>query len=340
MTTTASFPTPSAALAALFSSMGRGALWVMVRAMQAPLTSAVAMIMTIGVISATSNALFMQEHMHPAPLFGQRAMIAATPQVEPEKIITTPQRVVATPQRIAVAPRVLPQAPAPKMQQALAEITHADIMDLQKRLTAFGFYTGEADGFYGPNTATAIRAFEAQNGLSVVGALTPQILTQVKLSAMPNRQKANVPAVKPLAAVERRSNDIERAVTKVASQAVSGGQNLTREANKLVEKTIKDVEQRVALVAQPDRLSQITQKVAAKSEVKSPARVDANDPVYVKQVQAGLASLGFLQGRVDGVAGEETARAIRNFEVYYNYNVTGAITPGLIDILFEAGAKI
>ena len=64
------------------------------------------------------------------------------------------------------------------------------------------------------------------------------------------------------------------------------------------------------------------------------------DPVIVAKVQRGLGSLGFLHGPADGVAGEATAKAIRNFEVYFNYNVTGRITPELIDLLVDNGASI
>jgi peptidoglycan hydrolase-like protein with peptidoglycan-binding domain len=66
----------------------------------------------------------------------------------------------------------------------------------------------------------------------------------------------------------------------------------------------------------------------------------ANDPKIVGAIQRGLASLGFLHGEIDGVAGEATAKAIRNFEVYYNYNVTGRITPELVNLLVQNGAVI
>ena len=66
----------------------------------------------------------------------------------------------------------------------------------------------------------------------------------------------------------------------------------------------------------------------------------ANDPKVVGAIQRGLASLGFLHGAIDGVAGEATAKAIRNFEVYYNYNVTGRITPELVNLLVQNGALI
>ncbi|WP_407648155.1 peptidoglycan-binding domain-containing protein [Devosia rhodophyticola] len=45
-----------------------------------------------------------------------------------------------------------------------------------------------------------------------------------------------------------------------------------------------------------------------------------------------------MHGPIDGEAGEETARAVRNFEVYYNYDVTGRVTPQLVDLLAAAGA--
>jgi peptidoglycan hydrolase-like protein with peptidoglycan-binding domain len=70
------------------------------------------------------------------------------------------------------------------------------------------------------------------------------------------------------------------------------------------------------------------------------APVSVTDPVVVAKVQRGLASLGFLHGPADGVAGEATAKAIRNFEVYFNYNVTGRITPELLDLLVDSGAVI
>ena len=71
-----------------------------------------------------------------------------------------------------------------------------------------------------------------------------------------------------------------------------------------------------------------------------PTAQSSTDPQLVAKVQRGLASLGFLAGSVDGVPGEATAKAIRNFEVYYNYDVTGKVTPQLVDMLTQAGAVI
>lgn len=70
------------------------------------------------------------------------------------------------------------------------------------------------------------------------------------------------------------------------------------------------------------------------------AAFSVSDPATVAKVQRGLASLGFLQGAADGVAGEATATAIRRFEVWYNYQVTGQISPELLDLLVANGAVL
>lgn len=66
----------------------------------------------------------------------------------------------------------------------------------------------------------------------------------------------------------------------------------------------------------------------------------STDPDTVAAVQRGLNSLGFLHGEIDGIASEATAKAIRNFEVFYNYDVTGKVTRGLVDLLRENGATV
>jgi hypothetical protein len=64
------------------------------------------------------------------------------------------------------------------------------------------------------------------------------------------------------------------------------------------------------------------------------------DPVLISKIQRGLASLGFLAQKIDGVPGEGTAKAIRNFEVFYDYKITGLATRQLLDLLVQHGAQI
>jgi peptidoglycan hydrolase-like protein with peptidoglycan-binding domain len=58
--------------------------------------------------------------------------------------------------------------------------TGNDVIELQKKLTAEGVYTGPITGSYGILTTDAVRAYQQKNGLPSVGVVGPQ--TRAKLN--------------------------------------------------------------------------------------------------------------------------------------------------------------
>ena len=85
-----------------------------------------------------------------------------------------------------------------------------------------------------------------------------------------------------------------------------------------------------------DPLLNIAQQATAETTSSTTPQVSIE---LVAKVQAGLNSLGYDVGKVDGIAGEATATAIRKFETFYNYDQTGKVTLELIDMLIAANAK-
>ena len=64
-----------------------------------------------------------------------------------------------------------------------------EVKDLQGRLQALGYYSGEIDGQYGPGTKEAVTAFQKQNGLDadgMVGQETKSILFSVQAKPYSN----------------------------------------------------------------------------------------------------------------------------------------------------------
>jgi len=57
-----------------------------------------------------------------------------------------------------------------------------DVTELQKALTTLGFYKGAIDGYFGPLTQAAVKAFQKKYGLPVTGYFGP--LTRAKLNAL------------------------------------------------------------------------------------------------------------------------------------------------------------
>lgn len=354
---------------AVAATAGRTAMWLVRAYMRAPLrNTALTALMTASAM-AGSNALYNQSGQHPAPMFGsfsaERAAPAPVPVMpadRPAQLLVQPPPAAETTASIAPAAEPVPTRP----------IGNEDVFEVQRKLAAFKLFDAKVDGLYGPRTARAIKAFEELVGRKPTGQLTPEIIEIIKatpITASPVAPPAEVSTPVPpaeLAPAAAVTPQVELAPAPAATESVmlappaplvpaaepaavlapasvqveGGVTSLTMtsppppaEAEGPTKRSVQTIAIE-APVAEPakDSLAVVTTPIDV-------TKVDT-DPKVVSAVQRGLASLGFLHGEIDGVAGEATAKAVRNFEVYYNYNVTGRITPELINLLVQNGAVI
>ncbi|HEV7276121.1 MAG TPA: peptidoglycan-binding domain-containing protein [Devosiaceae bacterium] len=421
---------PLAAGGAMLSSAGRVAIWAFSHYMRAPLTHT-GLLLLVGMSAlAASNALYLQQAMHPAPLFAPEssALASSTPQMAP----VVPAARTARPQIVAPLQQV--ETTGSVVPEPEAVIGNAEVFELQRKLAMMNLFDGKIDGYYGPQTAGAIRKFEERAGLPATGELTPEILAAVReakpFAAAP---RAEAPAASPLAApVLAAPAAASSAAAPAATQELSPlpapaplpatvqqlvTEPAARQAAPVLRRELPETPQEAFNIAvdtagdaidtiiegvqtvtmnRPPSRPVAPQRIVAEpaaqalpslqgsaSQIREPtaqvatANIDqpaptavlhdpageaapaelpeldtdakpedlmppfsVTDPAIVASVQRGLASLGFLHGPVDGVAGEATAKAIRNFEVYFNYKVTGRISPELLDLLVRNGASI
>jgi len=404
--------------------LGRAALWVIQRYMRSPLTNSAITALVVTTALAGSNALYGQRHMHPSPLFAP-VEEAAVEKVDPVVPATRPASLGSRPAEAAVPqrfeePALLDTTPGPT--------GNADVFEVQRKLEMLKLFSGKIDGYYGPQTAGAIRRFEELQGLKPSGELTSDIVERIKnapLSAgdaspasatsAPERPKPSATVIAPRveapqsgqAETRAASADVVApqtlaALAEPAPLAASVNADVRRDAEasgstllgrplpetpeaalemaantagEAIETIISGV-QAVAMnkpgeaspfaAEGPTLTAAVTETSPDSPQIGIPLKIDdepakpgtpvavldtqatpkeiapisVTDPVVVAKVQRGLASLGFLHGPADGVAGEATAKAIRNFEVYFNYKVTGRISPELLDLLVENGAVI
>jgi peptidoglycan hydrolase-like protein with peptidoglycan-binding domain len=437
---------------------GRAALWVIARYMRSPLTNSAIAALVVTSAMAGSNALYGQRHEHPSPLFDAGIQTAAQlADVEPVIPKTRPKSfVLSAPAKVQ---RQVVAAAAPVDQQG-GPIGNKEVFEVQRKLERLQLFTGTVDGYYGPQTARALKKFEELRGLKPTGELTRDIIKLVlaaplstpapqpvvptpapalekpastveqkpaaavtlpKVDAAP--VEVELPAAKPLksqslAVMEQPKPlvaDLQTGSIAPAKQA-TGNTVLGRPVPKSPEAALEmaaetagdaigaivDGVQSMSMTTAPKLLPKqpVVQQFAAESNALSTAEAappvalvpkaavertelaalpdkpqvgvplkieepappapgeaiavldteatpeqlmapfSVTDPVIVAKVQRGLGSLGFLHGPADGVAGEATAKAIRNFEVYFNYKVTGRISPELLDLLVDNGAAI
>lgn len=365
MSVDALYGLPLQAGQAVAATAGRTAIWALTAYLRAPLRNTAIVALTTFSAMAGSNALYHQSGHHPAPLFGsfearsggtKEARLPAMPVPRPAQLLTEP----STETTGSVSPAAVVERP-----RAEVVIGKEDVFEVQRKLAAFKLFDDKVDGLYGPRTARAIKAFQTSAGLKPTGTLTPELVELIKstpITAEPIQQavvekvavepkddeatmviasqaKASqdaLPAPAPLVSEPAAPQDEVAALIPEAGTGVSSLEMTSPPASTANAPTKRSV-QTIAVTAPAEEL-----EAEAAPVVTTPIDVlkSATDPKVVGAIQRGLSSLGFLHGEIDGVAGEATAKAIRNFEVYYNYNVTGRITPELVNLLVQNGAVI
>ena len=116
-----------------------------------------AFVVALSFVSA--NALWYQPHAHTGAFFATRALQHAdtsAPVEETTILIERPER------EASVQPEGRPADPTVK--------------EVQQTLSRLNFYDGEVDGLFGPNTRSAIEAYQSKMGLAVTGAVDNSLL--------------------------------------------------------------------------------------------------------------------------------------------------------------------
>ncbi len=121
-----------------------------------PRESVGAMMAAAAMIAIFTNALFLQNGPHPAPIF------ATQPSLKQEAPV------------IAVAPKAMQPAP-----EASSQSRTQLIADIQRELGRRGFYDGAFDGIWGAKTDAAARDFVQAAGLKINPEASDKLLRAI-----------------------------------------------------------------------------------------------------------------------------------------------------------------
>jgi peptidoglycan hydrolase-like protein with peptidoglycan-binding domain len=135
----------------------------------------------LAAIAILVNALFMQSGLHPAPIFANKPAPVTAPLAAP----------------IAAA------APQQKPAEAKVEVASSrsdTVAEIQRQLGKRGFFSGMADGVYGPKTDAAIRDFEQAAHLRPSAEPNDVLLASITRSSL-RAQPLAAPRSDPIAAL-------------------------------------------------------------------------------------------------------------------------------------------
>lgn len=208
-----------------------------------------------------------------------------------------------------------------------------EILEMQKRLVELGFFTHEANGYFGDETVTAIENFQTANGLTPTGLADPETIEKMKSEDAVDK-KAYIDAVRALETLEYtfRVGDRSKLVKRLQSLLFEKGYLETS----VTEEYTKDVETAVCLfqlinnlpvtgIADGDMLALLL----------SPAAIDLNEydkkivltygdsGTHVKMLQLELKRLGYFAGDCSAKFGKNTQDAVYEFQKWNGLEQNG-----------------
>ncbi|SOB97066.1 Peptidoglycan-binding (PGRP) domain of peptidoglycan hydrolases-containing protein [Stappia indica] len=191
------------------------------------------------------------------------------------------------------------------------------VRDIQVELRRLGMYGGLLDGLNGPATERGVRAYQRARGLPETGDIDTALLARLAMDT--GADVDNLPPLPPLppqTAPGHSSSGQPSPAASSASNPSTGSVRTTRVTPP---------------VPSPSAPRAQTVSAPANAGPVPPASVGSNalsgDRARIARLQAALSEMGYGPISVDGFAGEQTANAIRRFELDRGLAITGALGP-------------
>jgi len=213
----------------------------------------------------------------------------------------------------------------------LVEVRDQDLVrDAQRQLKAQGFYPGAIDGDLGPQTATALRAYQRSYRLQETGRLDEATLR----SLLPERSEVSgAPApVMPRAPVDLSNREVLRDAQRQLKALGFNPGSTDGTFGPQTEAALRAYQQAYRL-PETGRLDETTGRSLLRERFEtsrapfeaSRGPIDLSNREVIRDAQRQLKGLGFNPGAVDGHFGSQTAAALRAYQQAYRLPETGKL---------------
>lgn len=195
------------------------------------------------------------------------------------------------------------------------------VRTVQAELNDLGYNAGPEDGVYGPTTRSAVRAYQADNGLPITGEVSQSLLVDLQGEGSGS-------------AAERERRELALAVEEeLAARGYAVGQ---------VDGVVDGQTRAAVRTYQSDAGLRIDGQVS--SALLDELRDDQGDRATERQLIAGIQSelnrLGYNAGPADGAFGPKTRRAIVTYQSDMNMQITGEASPRLLERLKDTERRV
>ena len=229
--------------------------------------------------------------------------------------------------------------------------TGDDVRKMQNRLKELGYLKGSADGDFGAATETAVKAFQAQNGLTVdgkAGTATLNKLYSASAKKAPTTTVTNTPKATATPFTSYKHGDTGSEVKRMQQRLKELGYlngKADGDFGDATEAAVRYFQQRNGLTVD-GKESNVTVATYTPKPTNTPKAEsldyyleNGSSGTKVRTLQKRLIELGWLDGEADGKYGNATEYAVKAFQKRYSSLWDdGVAGPDTLKQLYGAGA--
>ncbi len=265
--------------------------------------------------------------------------------------------IVAATATPAPAPTLQPGTDASSFQVLQSGSDGDQVMALQEALTELGYFIGKADGIYGSQTAQAVMAFQRVNEYPITGVVDANLQALI-YNGKPKNAEGKATAIKTLPALDGisvRLGDKGIIVRTIQSRLIALGLykgTVTGTYDSATVKAVKAFQKQEGL-KQDGVCGDTTQAlllgnlptptpVATPTPTPLPVLVKPKDTVRegsrgndARLVQERLITLGYLADKADGIFGDASVTALKDFQRRNGLKQDGVAGSDTNEVLFS-----
>jgi len=215
---------------------------------------------------------------------------------------------------------------------------------IQAGLNELGYNAGPVDGLFGGTTASAIRAYQRNNGLSVTGQASQGLLEHIRARLRNNggsessgQSQSTAPPAPPMpdqqSAQTAQSENQLLIDTQGQLRRLGHDVTLTGRLDDPTADAIRAYQRDKNLLVTGQPSAPLLEHMKASVAAQDTDSGETSGPSNVARVQAALNTRGYDAGPADGVMGPSTRAAIRTYQADAGLPITGQVTPDLVQRL-------